>query len=69
MEYVDNGYPELPTPKDGTVSRPYNTVQEGANAASAGAIISVVKGSYNEPVIIDKDVTIKAPVGTVIIGQ
>ncbi|GJQ57759.1 MAG: hypothetical protein SCALA701_05600 [Candidatus Scalindua sp.] len=69
VEYVDNGYPELPTPKDGTVSRPYNTVQEGANAASAGAIISVVKGSYNEPVIIDKDVTIKAPVGTVIIGQ
>ncbi len=69
VEYVDKGYPEIPVLKDGTITRPFNSVQEGTNAASAGAIISVVKGSYDETVIINKDVTIEAPVGTVVIGQ
>ncbi|MDR4505894.1 MAG: trypsin-like serine protease [Candidatus Scalindua sp.] len=69
VEYVDKGYPELAVRKDGTVFRPFNTVQEGVNAASAGAVISIVKGSYHESVTITKNVVIEAPVGTVIIGQ
>ncbi len=67
VRYVDSDYPAWNT-EDGTVFRPFNLVAEGVNAAPAGGIVSVVAGYYSEPMIINKNVILEAPVGTVFIG-
>ena len=64
-EYVDRGHPIVS--KDGTVFRPWDTVEEGITAATAGATVSIVKGTYNESLTITKPVTLRAPVGVVTI--
>ncbi len=66
--YVDRLHPVIPISEDGTVFRPFSTVIEGINAATAGATISIVEGPYNESMTISKAVTLEAPVGTVTIG-
>ena len=38
----------------------YKTIQSAVNAASAGDIILVQSGTYNENVVLDKAVTLKA---------
>jgi hypothetical protein len=63
--YVDNGHPFATG--EGTVFRPYNTVAGAINAVPAGGIVSIVTGSYNESMTINKALTLTAPVGTVII--
>lgn len=62
------------TTKDGTIFHPYDTIAEATTAASSGAIISIVTGTYNEvsgsALIIgtgNKALTLDAPVGTVVI--
>lgn len=67
VRYVDEGYPPWTT-EDGTVFRPFNLVAEGINTVAAGGIVSIVTGDYNEPLTINKNVILEAPVGTVIIG-
>ena len=67
VRYVDEGYPPWTT-EDGTVFRPFNLVAEGINTVAAGGIVSIVTGDYNEPLTINKNVILDAPVGTVIIG-
>lgn len=67
VRYVDMGYPPWTT-EDGTVFRPFNLVAEGINTVGSGGIVSIVEGYYNEPLIINKNVTLDAPVGSVIIG-
>jgi len=48
--------------EDGSKEYPYNTIQEGINAASSGDIIQVRAGTYNESIIIDEN-------GLMIIGE
>ena len=43
--------------------RTYKTIQSAVNAAAAGDIILVQSGTYNENVIVDKAITIKAAPG------
>lgn len=66
VEYVDKGHPIAL--EDGTVFRPWSTVQEGANGATSDATLSIVEGTYNESLTITKPVTLEAPVGLVTIG-
>ena len=40
--------------EDGTVDHPYNTIQEGINAASEGWTVNVAAGTYTESLAIDK---------------
>lgn len=65
--YADRDHPAVQ--KDGTVFRPYSTVLQAVNAATSGAIVSIVKGSYSETMTINKVLTLVAPVGAVTIGQ
>jgi len=65
--YVDNGHPVAQ--EDGTVFRPFDTVAEAVTAVPTGGIISIVAGSYNEQITINKAVTLIAPVGNATIGQ
>lgn len=67
VEYVDSGHPI--TTENGTVFRPWNTVQEAVDAASSNARLNIVKGSYPGSVLADKPLTLSAPVGSVILGQ
>ncbi len=67
MMYVDGGHPT--NMEDGTVFRPYKTVGAAVLNASGGERISIVTGSYNETLTVDKDVILEAPVGVVTIGQ
>lgn len=68
VEYVDRGHPIAS--EDGSVFRPWNTVEEGISAATTGATVSIVKGTYNnESLTITKPVTLRAPVGVVTIGS
>jgi hypothetical protein len=74
VEYVDVNHPIVS--ENGTVFRPWNTVAEGVNGASSGAILSIVTGSYPEtastPLVLGADgkaLTLDAPVGSVFIGN
>jgi len=67
VEYVDRYHPIAV--ENGTVFRPWNTVVEGVNGASSGAIVSIVRGTYNESLTINKALRLEAPVGVVTIGQ
>jgi len=67
VRYVDNGHPVAT--EDGTVFRPYDTFIGGVTAAPSGAILSLVRGTYDEatPLVITKALLIEAPVGAVTI--
>ena len=56
-------------PRDGAILRPWLSIDEGVAAAVAGGVLVVVEGSYNEALTINKAMTIRAPVGTVTIGE
>ena len=55
--------------ENGTVLRPYDTIADGVSAVPAGGLLSVVEGSYPETLTITKAMVIRAPVGTVTIGN
>jgi parallel beta-helix repeat protein len=57
--YVDAGNTGF---EDGSKEYPYNTIQEGINAANLGDIIQVRTGTYNESIIINKS-------GLMLIGE
>ena len=67
MIYVDQG--SLWESSTGSIDKPYLEIYEGIEYAEIGGIVNIVKGSYDEPMYITKAVTLKAPVGHVIIGQ
>ena len=51
--------------ENGTIFAPYNTVAEGAAAVpAAGGKLLIVKGSYNEPQVINKKIEVIAPSGS-----
>ena len=54
--YVDDS--NTAGPWNGTQDYPYKTIHEGITAASAGDTVSVLSGTYNENVIITKDLTL-----------
>lgn len=67
--YVDRGMPALAT-EDGTVFRPYNTLAEGVGAVSTYGRVHLVEGYYpDETLLIDRAMTLVAPVGSVTIGE
>ena len=63
--YVDMLGPGFPG--NGRIFEPYRNLGEGIAAASPNATISIVSGFYVVPRIINKRVTLTAPVGTVYI--
>ncbi|HLF26357.1 MAG TPA: trypsin-like serine protease [Anaerolineae bacterium] len=69
VRYVDVGYPSWTT-ADGTYFRPFSYITIGLNSVPSGGILSIVKGHYDtsEPMTINKNITIEAPVGAVVIG-
>jgi hypothetical protein len=52
----------------GTSTLPYDTVSQGVAAASAGDIVLIRRGNYNQPQTITKAVTLRASRGNAIIG-
>jgi len=64
--YVDSE--SLYDPGNGDIHKPYLRLGDGINAASDDAIVYIAKGSYNESITINKPMTLKAPVGAVVIG-
>lgn len=74
VEYVDVGHPVVA--ESGSILRPFSAVTDAINAASSGAIISVVTGSYTAAAgntftagADGRAMTFQAPVGTVTIGN
>jgi len=65
--YVDKGHPVVL--EDGSVFRPYKTVGEGIAGAISGGTVSIIKGTYDESMVVSKSLTLSAPVGNVIIGE
>ena len=66
MVYVDQGSEW--DPNTGAIDKPYFEIRDGIEHAEIGGIVNIVKGNYNEPMYITKAVTLKAPVGHVLIG-
>lgn len=66
MTYVDQN--SLWDDETGAIDKPYLNVQDGADNADVGGIVNIVKGNYNESLYINKAVTLKAPVGLVVVG-
>lgn len=66
--YVDNGYPVVVN-EDGTIFRPWSTLNEGLDNVASGGTLLVVEGSYSTTPTITKKMTVRAPVGTVTIGK
>ncbi len=67
MIYVDGT--SSPNAPNGQIHRPFVKVQDGADQATEGGMVSIAKGYYNESVLINKEITLDAPVGEVIIGM
>jgi len=64
--FVDaNGFYESAT---GKVNKPYLTVQNAVTHAQNDAVLFIAKGTYNETLSINTPMTLRAPVGNVIIG-
>lgn len=66
VTYVDTDHPS--TTKEGIITRPYSTISTGVQNASSNDFLLVTKGYYDEPITINKALTINAPVGSVTIG-
>ncbi|SDE89253.1 Por secretion system C-terminal sorting domain-containing protein [Dyadobacter soli] len=65
--YVDrNG---LQNPATGAIDKPYLTLQQAAQYAPAGSQVYIARNTYLGPVTIDRAMTLRAPVGEVIIGS
>ena len=74
VHHVTDGYTYFvdhqadPLPADGSLSFPYVTVGDGLMDADPGDIDLIRRGSYNEAMTIDQDVTLRASKGNATIG-
>lgn len=65
--YVDlNAYGQATT---GAINKPFHRIWDGIEQVEIGGIVNIANSSYNETLYITKAVTLKAPVGKVIIGE
>ena len=69
VKHVDKNHPGLSLIKDGTLFRPFRTIRKAIETSLPGSTFSIVKGSYDESMTINKPMTIVAPVGPVTIGE
>lgn len=65
--YVDNAHPN--TSGTGTIFNPTLTVAAGVGGITSGWSLQLVRGTYAENLTISKAMTLRAPVGTVLIGS
>ena len=56
--WVDDDY-HYPNDSDGSLSKPFVTIQSAINAADNGDIIKILSGTYNEDIVIDKSVSLR----------
>ena len=56
--WVDDDY-HYPSESDGSLSKPYATIQAAINVAVSGDTIKVLPGIYDEDIVIDKSVSIR----------
>lgn len=64
--WVDTAY----TGKEsGEQDRPFNALSEALAVAAAGGVVNLIPSSFADPVTISKNVTLRAPQGTVILGR
>lgn len=61
--HVDGGRTDSYIP-DGTIYRPYKTIQAGIDAASAGKLVWIATGQYNEQLTLKDNVSLYTPDGT-----
>jgi len=64
--YVDDD--NIVGPWDGTISNPYQYIQDGINAASNDDTVYVFEGTYDENIVVNKSVTLKGDAKPVIEG-
>lgn len=74
MKYDLNVYVDLANTsgiEDGTEIYPFNTISEGIEAALPGKSVIVSKGTYNEQIVINKDINLQgeSPENTFITGN
>ncbi|MBL9001460.1 MAG: peptidase S8 [Phycisphaerae bacterium] len=55
--------------ESGTYARPYNTLPEALNAAPVGGTVKIKSGSSPAGILINRDLSIVAPLGDVLIGR
>lgn len=68
VRHLDNGHLIDQSLQDGTIFRPFDALAEAVDSVPAGGLISIVAGTYAGFIggtIIDKPMTLRAPVGTV----
>lgn len=66
--YVDQNHPVNILLQAGTPFRPFKLVATGHAGTPANGILSIVAGSYNETLTLNRPMSVVAPVGAVIIG-
>jgi hypothetical protein len=64
--YVDGAFTGCP--QHGTVYRPFTTVNAGIDAVAIGSRVVVAPASYPEMIVTNKEMTIEARGGSVVIG-
>ena len=66
--YVDQNHPVNILLQAGTPFRPFKSAATGYAQTPDNGILSIVAGSYNETLTLDRPMSVVAPVGAVIIG-
>jgi len=67
--YVPLGVSGVCGYRDGSSGRPYTGVADAADAANAGDIVLIRGGAYDESLIIQENVTLRANLGSAVIGS
>jgi len=66
--YVDSDVLYDPEDATGEIHKPYLTVWTAANEAPNGAQVYIARGTYYAPLTINRPMTLRAPVGKVVLG-